>query len=187
VRARFVPYLTGLLSGLLTGGVLWLILSQPRGAPVTLLPPPSPAPLRIHVAGAVRVPGVYSLPAGSLVEQAIEAAGGPDEDAWVDAVNLAARLQDGDQVRIPYLAAAAADPPSPASTPGPQTPAAPVNLNTASASELDRLPGIGPSLAKEIIAYRESHGAFAAVEDLLSVPGIGPAKLAALHDLVCVN
>ena len=73
MRSRFVPYFAGLLSGLLTGGILWLILSQPRGAPVTLLPPPSPSPLRIHVAGAVRAPGVYSLPAGSLVEQAIEA------------------------------------------------------------------------------------------------------------------
>ncbi len=73
------------------------------------------------------------------------------------------------------------------STPGQETPASPVNLNTASAAELDRLPGIGPSLAKEVIAYRESHGAFAAIEDLLLVPGIGPAKLAALQDLVCVQ
>jgi competence protein ComEA len=157
---------------------------RPRHASASALPRPASHSRRRRGPGSG---SVFALPAGSLVEQAIEAAGGPDEDAWVDAVNLAARLQDGDQVRIPYLAAAAADPPSPASTPGPQTPAAPVNLNTASASELDRLPGIGPSLAKEIIAYRESHGAFAAVEDLLSVPGIGPAKLAALHDLVCVN
>lgn len=187
MRARFVPYFTGLLSGLLTGGILWLILSQPRGAPVALLPPPSPAPLRIHVAGAVRQPGVYALPAGSLVEQAIEAAGGPDEGASLDAVNLATRVQDGDQVRVPYLSAAAPDLPSPASTLGPETSAAPVNLNTASASELDRLPGIGPSLAEEIIAYRESHGAFATIEDLLLVPGIGPAKLATLRGLVLVN
>jgi len=187
VRSRFVPYFAGLLSGLLTGGILWLILSQPRGAPVTLLPPPSPAPLRIHVAGAVRVPGVYSLPAGSLVEQAIEAAGGPGEGASLDSINLAARLQDGDQVRVPSRGAAVAGLTSPVSTPGLETPSAPVNLNTASAAELDRLPGIGPSLAKEIIAYRESHGAFAAIEDLLLVPGIGPAKLATLRDLVCVQ
>jgi len=130
---------------------------------------------------------VYSLQAGSLVEQAIEAAGGPVEGASLDSINLAARLQDGDQVRVPSRAAAEANPPSPLSTPGLETPGAPVNLNTASAAELDRLPGIGPSLAKEIIAYRESHGAFAAVEDLLLVPGIGPAKLASLRDLVCVQ
>ena len=187
MRSRFVPYFAGLLSGLLTGGILWLILSQPRGAPVTLLPPPSPSPLRIHVAGAVRAPGVYSLPAGSLVEQAIEAAGGPGEGASLDSINLAARLQDGDQVRVPSRAAAVAELTSPVSTPGLETPGAPVNLNTASAAELDRLPGIGPSLAKEIIAYRESYGAFAAVEDLLLVPGIGPAKLASLRDLVSVQ
>jgi len=130
---------------------------------------------------------VYSLQAGSLVEQAIEAAGGPVEGASLDSINLAARLQDGDQVRVPSRAAGVANPPSPLSTPGLETPGAPVNLNTASAAELDRLPGIGPSLAKEIIAYRESHGAFAAVEDLLLVPGIGPAKLASLRDLVCVQ
>ena len=187
MRARFVPYFAGLLSGLLTGGILWLILSQPRGAPVTLIPPPSPAPLRVHVAGAVRVPGVYSLPAGSLVEQAIEAAGGPDAGALLDSINLAARVQDGDQVRVPRLAPPLVDLDSPVSTPAPEALAAPVNLNTASASELDRLPGIGPSLAKEIIAYRESHGAFAKIEDLLSVPGIGPAKLAALQELVRVD
>ncbi len=187
MRSRFLPYFAGLLSGLLTGGILWLLLSQPRGAPITLLPPPSPAPLRIHVAGAVRVPGVYSLPAGSLVEHAIEAAGGPGEGASLDSINLAARLQDGDQVRVPSRAAAVSESTSPVSTPGQETPASPVNLNTASAAELDRLPGIGPSLAKEIIAYREAHGAFAAIEDLLLVPGIGPAKLAALQDLVVVQ
>jgi competence protein ComEA len=100
---------------------------------------------------------------------------------------MAARLQDGDQVRVPSRAAAVAELSSPVSTPGVVTPGAPVNLNTASAAELDSLPGIGPSLAKEIIAYRESHGAFAAVEDLLLVPGIGPAKLASLSDLVSVQ
>jgi competence protein ComEA len=130
---------------------------------------------------------VYSLPAGSLVQQAIEAADGPEEGASLDSINLAARLQDGDQVRVPRLAGPVAEVTSPQTTPAPETPAAPVNLNTASASELDRLPGIGPSLAKEIIAYRESHGAFARIEDLLSVPGIGPAKLASLQDLVRVD
>jgi competence protein ComEA len=187
MRARFVPYFAGILSGLLIGGILWLILSQPRGAAITLLPPPSPALLRIHVAGAVRQPGVYSLPAGSLVAQAIEAAGGPADSAWLDAINLAERVLDGDQVRVPYLVATGAEPPSPAATSSPGTPAPPVNLNTASASELDRLPGIGPSLAQEIIDYREAHGAFGSVEDLLSVPGIGPAKLEAIRDMVLVN
>jgi hypothetical protein len=85
MRTRLVPHFIGILSGLLIGGVLWLILSQPRGTAITLLPPPSPAPLRIHVAGAVRHPGVYSFPAGSLVEQAIEAAGAAAGGASLDA------------------------------------------------------------------------------------------------------
>lgn len=130
---------------------------------------------------------MYSLPAGSLVEQAIEAAGGPADGAWLDAINLAERVQDGDQVRVPYSAASGAEASSPAANSSPGAPASPVNLNTASASELDRLPGIGPSLAQEIIGYREAHGAFRSVEDLLSVPGIGPAKLEALRALVLVN
>jgi competence protein ComEA len=190
MRARVVPYLIGLLSGLLAGGILWLLLSPPRGTLVTLLPPPSPVPLRVHVIGAVHQPGVVELPPGALVEQAIQAAGGPAEGANLAAVNLAARLEDGDQVRVPLAAPTAltpdaSTPPAVASTPVP--PGSPVNLNTASAPELDRLPGIGPSLAKEIIAYREAHGAFARVEDLLLVPGIGPAKLASLRDLVSVD
>jgi hypothetical protein len=105
MRARIVPYLFGLLSGLLAGGVLWLLLSPPRGTPVTLLPPPSPIPLRVHVIGAVLQPGVVELPPGALVEQAIQAAGRPAEGANLAAVNLAARLEDGDQVRVPLIAA----------------------------------------------------------------------------------
>ncbi len=190
MRARVVLYLFGLLSGLLTGGVVWLLLSPPRCGPVTLLPPPSPVPLRVHVSGAVHQPGVVELPPGALVEQAIQAAGGPAEGANLDGVNLAARLEDGDQVRVPLAAATALTPglsTAPAAASIAIPPSSPVNLNTATEPELDRLPGIGPSLAKEIIAYREAHGAFARVEDLLLVPGIGPAKLASLRDLVSVD
>jgi len=190
MRARAVPYLFGFFRGLLTGGVVWLLLSPPRGRPVTLLPPPFPVPLRVHVTGAVHQPGVVELPAGALVEQAIQAAGGPAEGANRDGVNLAARLEDGDQVRVP-LAAATALTPDPSGAPAAASiavpPGSPVNPITTTEHELDRLPGIGPSLAKEIIAYRRAHGAYARVEGLLLVPGIGPAKLASLRDLVTVD
>jgi competence protein ComEA len=186
MRARFVSYVAGVLSGLLMGGVLWLIVSPPRGHAVLLLPPPSPGPLRVHVVGAVDRPGVYPLAPGALVEQAIEAAGGPADDAWLDGVNLAERVQDGDQVRVPRLASALAQDASPGATAPAATPMSPLSLNTATAAELDRLPGIGPSLAQAILEYREAHGAFAAVEDLLLVPGIGPAKLEAIRELVRV-
>jgi len=187
MRARFVPYFAGILSGLLMGGILWLIVSQPRGPAIALLPLPSPAPLRVHVAGAVLHPGVYSLAHGSLVQQAIEAAGGPSDNAWLDGINLAERVHDGDQIHVPHLAASGPEPSSTAATPSPGTPASPVNLNTASASELDRLPGIGPSLARAIIEYRAAHGVFATIEDLLLVPGIGTAKLEAIRELVRVH
>ena len=176
MRARVVPYIVGFLVGLLAAGVLWLLLSPPRGTPITLLPPSTPLPLRIHVAGAVAHPGVVELASGARVAQAIEAAGGTLEGANTDGVNLAAALQDGDQVRVPWLAPAVGEAAADATPGTPQTPGAPVNLNTATLADLDRLPGIGPSLAREILAYREAHGAFASVDDLLLVPGIGPAK-----------
>jgi len=187
MRARVVPYVVGFLVGLLSAGALWLLLSPPRGTPITLLPPSTPLPLRIHVAGAVAHPGIVELAPGARVAQAIEAAGGTLEGANADSLNLAAALEDGAQVRVPWLA------PTPGElisgpTPGAaEAPGALLNLNTATLAELDRLPGIGPSLAKEILAYREAHGAFASVDDLLLVPGIGPAKLAALRDWIRID
>lgn len=187
MRARVIPYIVGFLSGLLAAGALWLLLSAPRGTPITLLPPFTPVPLRVHVTGAVAHPGIVELAPGARVAQAIEAAGGPLDGANADGVNLAAAVEDGDQVRVPWLAPAA-DEVAAEATPGAlETPGALVGLNTATLAELDRLPGIGPSLAREILAYREAHGAFAGVDDLLLVPGIGPAKLAALRDWVRID
>lgn len=187
MRARVVPYLFGFLMGLLASGVLWLLLSPPRGTPITLLPPPTPPPLRVHVIGAVAHPGVVELAPGARVAQAIQAAGGTREGANAEAVNLAAPLEDGDQVRVPWLTPAASEPQVAGAAPGPAPDSPRLNLNLATLADLDRLPGIGPSLAREILAYREAHGAFGSVDDLLLVPGIGPAKLEALRDLVSVN
>jgi DNA uptake protein ComE-like DNA-binding protein len=150
-RACFVPCFAGIPSDLRMGGILWLIVSPPRGPAIALLPSPSPAQVCIHVAGAGRQPGVNSLPAGSSVEQPTEAARGPADGAWLDAIKLAERPQDGEQVGVPYLAASGVKASSPAATPTPGTPASPVNLNTACASELDWLLGIGPCLAQETV------------------------------------
>lgn len=187
MRARVVPYIVGFLSGLLAAGALWLLLSPPRGTPITLLPPFTPLPLRVHVTGAVAHPGIVELAPGARVAQAIEAAGGSLEGANADGINLAASVEDGDQMRVPWLAPAAGDVAAEATPGAPETPGALVGLNAATLAELDRLPGIGPSLAREILAYREAHGAFASVDDLLLVPGIGPAKLAALRDGVRID
>jgi competence protein ComEA len=137
----------------------------------------------VHVAGAVVTSGVYRLPTGSRVVDAVEIAGGLSADAQPDAVNLAAPLTDGQRVYIPRLGEVvpAIDPEPP---PGISTAPGPVNLNSATADELDELPGVGPATAAAIIAHREQHGPFGSVDDLADVRGIGPAKVEALRGLV---
>jgi competence protein ComEA len=148
-----------------------------------------PAEVVVHVAGAVARPGVYRLPTGSRVADAVAAAGGALGSAASDAINLARVLTDGEQVYLPFMgevppgAVAAA-----AGTIGhPGGPAGPVDLNRASAADLEALPGIGPATAKKIIDDREKNGPFATVEDLMRVPGIGQKKLEALKEYVTVR
>ncbi len=152
------------------------------------------AALWVHVVGAVRRPGVYELPAGARVTTALEAAGGVLGNAAPQAVNLARPVQDGEQIVVPTKDEfAKAGPPS--AQPAPATggtssgvPASgPIDLNSADAALLDTLPGVGPSTAAKIVADREANGPFASVEDLGRVAGIGPKKLDALKDLVCVR
>lgn len=154
-------------------------------APIAPSGPAKPAAVKllvVDVAGAVRRPGLYRLKQGSRIEDAIVAAGGAAAKAQLDAVNLAAPVADGEQVLVPGPGVAAA--PSGGSGGGAPSPSAPLDLNTATAEELDALPGVGPVTAQKIIAYRTAHGPFHAVTELEGVPGIGPAKLAQLKGLV---
>jgi len=129
----------------------------------------------VHVAGAVRRPGVYRMRAGTRVEGAVRQAGGATARADLDALNLAARVEDGRQVVVPRRGAAAG---------GAGAPAGPVNLNTATEEQLGTLDGVGPMTARKIIEYREAHGGFGSVDELDQVPGIGPKRLAALREHV---
>jgi competence protein ComEA len=143
----------------------------------------------VHVAGAVRHPGVYRFPAGARVNDALRRAGGPRRQAYLDAVNLAAKLEDGRQILVPVRAAAAG--PVAVATPGAAAagataPAQPVNLNTATLEQLDTLDGVGPGIAQRILGYRAQHGGFRRVEELGEVPGIGAKRLATLTPLVTV-
>lgn len=148
----------------------------------------------VHVAGAVNSPGVVTLPAGSRVVDAITAAGGAAADADTDQLNLARQVTDGEQVRVPRIgqdASAWQTPPGPPASPAAGASGGPtgqesVNINTASAAELEALPGIGPALAQRIVDHRQQHGPFASVDDLLDVPGIGRAKLEALKGAATV-
>ena len=129
----------------------------------------------VHVAGAVRRPGVYELGPGARVEDAVRRAGGARRGANLDAVNLAARVADGQQIVVPGAATAAPV----AGAPG-EAPSVPVSLGSATLEQLETLDGVGPATAQKIVAYRTEHGGFRSVDDLANVPGIGPKKLAAI-------
>jgi len=136
-----------------------------------------PSTIVVHVAGAVNSPGLVRVPANARVALAIEAAGGVTPDAVLDAVNLAAPLVDGTQVVVPDAASGGT---SGAGGTGDGL----VHLNQATAADLETLPGVGPVLAERIVAYREEHGPFESVDDLLDVAGIGESKLGSMRDLV---
>lgn len=179
------------------------------------------ATVRVHVAGAVNNPGVYTLPAQGRAVDAIAAASGAAADADLDRVNLAGALSDGVQIYVPHRGETAAPAqiqpnggtansgqanaangaaqngasqggaqPQPARTLTPagsaQKGSTPVNINTATAEELQTLPRIGPAMAQRIIAWREAHGGFRSVDELDAVPGIGPSMLENLRPLVTV-
>jgi competence protein ComEA len=130
----------------------------------------------VHVAGAVRRPGVYRLPAGTRVTDAVQRAGGARARSALDAVNLAARLADGQQVVIPSLAAGSQSLAGGASDDGP------ISLGTATVEELDTIEGIGPVTAADIIAFRDQRGGLSSVEQLDEISGIGPATMDSLRE-----
>lgn len=200
----------GLLLALLAAGLLGAAARRPAGQPVALLPLPTPYPVRVYVLGAVNTPGVYPLARGSIVQDALNAAGGASGRADLSGLNLAQLLNDGDRVNVPEM------PPTPTATPiprptvtvGPGTPSptppptatpapakpnvsapvgAKVNINTATLAELDTLPRIGPAIAQRIIDYRTQNGPFKTIQDIMNVRGIGPATFEQLKDLITVG
>jgi len=166
------------------------LLGRSHAAP----PPPIPtAPARaapaqttefyVDVVGAVRRPGLYRLPHGARVADALARAGGTTRRAQLELVNLAAPIADGEQVVVPRRGSAAVALTGAGST-GLIAASGPVSLSTATLEQLDSLPGIGPVTAQKILDYRQQHGAFTSVDELDAVPGIGPAHLAQLKGLV---
>ena len=145
--------------------------------------------LVVDVDGAVSNPGVYELAADARVNDAIQAAGGLTSEADAAAINRAALLTDGQKVYVPHVGeevettAGAATPASPGAA---SSDAGPVNINTASVDDLDTLPGVGPSTAQAIVDDRAQNGAFASIEDIMRVSGIGEKKFEKLKGLICV-
>lgn len=192
VRAPAPPPEASLPVATPSGSVAGAGLPQPSGAEPAATPPSTvpaaPASIVVHVAGAVARPGLHTVGGGARVGDAVDAAGGPSLDADLDALNLAAPLADGERVYVPAVGEVdpAALPAGPPGTGATASPAGPVDLNTASAADLDGLPGVGPSTAQAIVDDRDRNGPFASVDDLDRVRGIGPAKLEALRELVTV-
>ena len=165
--------------------------SPSPASPATSGSPEAAADVVVYVCGAVKSPGVVRLPAGARVADALELAGGAGAKAELAGVNLAAHVTDGQQIVVPVrgaaVAAAAGSSAGGSAAPAGGLPAGTlVNINTASASELDALQGVGPSTAQKIIDYRTANGGFKSVDDLKNVSGIGDAKFATLQPLVTV-
>lgn len=193
VRQRGLLVLCSVLS-LISGGLLGFFTPHPQGRPITVvtpdptgtpLPTPTPVPLRVYVCGAVIQPAVYRLPPGSLVEDAIRAAGGPAPDADLERINLAQELLDQQQVYVPRVGEGS---PPPALSGGVAPPGqALLDINTATVADLETLPHIGPAVAQRIVEYREAYGPFEDITEILNVPGIGEATFEEIRDRITVR
>jgi competence protein ComEA len=169
----------GLLLVLAIGAGTWYARSAPEPPPVVVSAETAfPDTLTLHVSGAVVSPGLVEVTRDARVADVILAAGGALGDADLSALNLAARVVDGQQLMVPRAGSGGDG--------GGAAGAGKVPINSAGEALLQELPGVGPVLAERILRHREEHGPFAVVEDLLDVPGIGEGKLAALRDVVMV-
>lgn len=178
----------GILLGLFVALLIWVVARNPSGQAVTLRPVPTEKPIVVYITGAVPRPGVYALAQGSRVQDAISAAGGFLADADKTGINLARALEDGEQLEIAYTSGSSpvigTDIPPTSETPSSSDL---ININTASQADLETLPGIGPTTAQKIIAYREANGPFVSTEDIVNVSGIGPGTYQRIKDLITVG
>ncbi|NLS78049.1 MAG: ComEA family DNA-binding protein [Chloroflexi bacterium] len=176
--------LAALLNVSLIGAVIFGA-RYPRPAPLVIqtatpAPTATEAPCRVYVSGAVARPDVYALPSGSIGKDAVAAAGGPSAEADLAQVNLALPVRDGDQVHVP---AKGEMPPSRSLS----VQEGKVNINQASAAELETLPGIGAVYAQRIVEYRQAHGSFKTIQELGQVQGIGPATIEKIKPLITLR
>jgi competence protein ComEA len=167
--------IVGILIGLILGGAIYLVASPRISSSIEYSSPTQTTKIYISVNGKISHPGLYALPFGSRVNDAILAAGGVIDESDLTDLNLAELLQDGEQIIIGQSVTINA------------TTQGKIDLNTATVDELDTLPGIGSQKAQAIVDYRTQYGNFASIDDLLSVPGFGPALVDSLRNMIKVK
>ncbi len=204
ISGKVAAVVLGLPALALVLAALVLLLRGNEVAPITIAPPPSSSAaangptneIRVHVSGAVVRPDVYTMRPEDRVLDAIAAAGGPTDDADLTGINLARRVNDEDHYQVPSASERAAASQRPAQSPDSWSPVSvssaingggPIDLNRASANQLQSLPGIGPALSAAIVEFREGNGPFTTVDDIVEVPRIGPKTLASIRELVTVS
>lgn len=194
---RYRGYITLTLVCAIAFGSYLLYERRPRPEAIEIIEPTvgptaTEASIQVHVAGAVRDPGVHALPPHCRLIDALEAAGGLTDDADREQLNLADYVWDGQRVFVPRVGT----PPPPSPTPGrAQSTEAepgdrgsgPININTASAADLETLPGIGPVYAQRIIAYREANGPFSDPAQIMQIEGIGRTRYERIEDKITVQ
>ncbi len=173
----FLSTILGILIGLFLAAAIWNTARQPKGVPVELQPPPTQIPISVHVTGSVVAPGIYDLPEGSRMADAIDAAGGFLPIADQEQINLVGLVTDGEKIVIGTRSNYGASGES----------SDRININTATLDALDTLPGIGPSTAQTIIDYRQENGDFERIDQITNVSGIGPATYDRIKDLITVD
>lgn len=172
-------------AALMLAGSAVLLVARKPAPPIRLIDAPRGEAIVVQVDGAVARPGVYRLTSGARVGDALAAAGGTHPDADLDPVNRARPLRDGERVTVPYRGVPAGTADGPPGGAGKAAEA--LDLNTATAAELQTLPGIGPVLARRIVEHRTQRGAFHRVDDLLQVKGVGPRLLEGLRARVMIR
>ena len=195
---NILTVLLGVMAGFALAGLLFFVARAPAGEAIALQPAPTQSPIAVHVVGAVPRPGLYEFVEGARVQDAIDAAGGLLASADINSINLAALLQDGQQLNIPYKSGEQPAEEEPAVLELPTEDSPPedsngeftntelININTATLEELDSLPGIGPTIAQRIIDYRDENGPFNTIDDIQNVSGIGPTTFEEIQGLITV-
>ena len=173
-------------AGVIAFGVLWPA-SKNASPDIVISDTDLNRPIAVQIRGAVATPGLYWLAVDARLQNAIDAAGGALPGADLSGVNLARRVDDEEEIEIAYLATPISTAPAAAQASTVSSISGRVNINLATAVQLDALPGIGPALASRIVAYRDAHGLFASVEELSNVSGISPRMVDDLRDLISIG